>query len=73
MRGGEGGRREEKDKYREREREREHAGGWIDEGYGFIRVTLVCLLRQRCSWQTEQKQQLLCYLVPPSQHGESLG
>lgn len=38
--------------------------GWIDEGYGSIRVTFVCLWQQRCTWQTEQKQGFLVTWFP---------
>lgn len=28
----------------------------VDEGYSSVRVTVVCLWQQRCSWQTHEKQ-----------------
>lgn len=59
-------------KRRSKEREWECTGGWIDEGYGSIRVTLVCLWQQRCSWQTEQKQDSRVTWFPFTAWGKGL-
>lgn len=54
---GKGGERKSTSKGRERER----AGGWIDGGYGSVRVPLVCL---EMLLANRAETGLSCYLVP---------